>query len=275
MKRILSVFVILVLMFTMITACSETNGNQSEVSQESTDDVQVSSTVEEEDSTVPLETSDVSELETSDVSEPVDLKTSGASESTVPAVLDIDAEDATSYNTKENAVPLGKWVYYQEKNYTSGEYEPLYFRIVRVIRDEAEIQAEIDAYTGIMDFSLTENQARDIEYGILEYEIYFAPDYEAPDYGITAPSVSLRAQALETTGFKTDGGMSYIGIGSSYSLNSGDSNNLPKPGDIMSQKRLFTILKNYDESEYVLATTWYDGEIVTEKARDLYFAIVE
>ena len=57
-------------------------------------------------------------------------------------------------------------------------------------------------------------------------------------------------------------------------MNINDTNR-PKPGDTVSEKSIFTILKNYDESEYVFHLTWYDGEIVTEKARELYFAVTK
>ena len=200
---------------------------------------------------------------------PEPTETAGA---TNPAGLAIDAEDATPYNTKDNAVPLGKWVYIQNKNYTSGEYEPFYIRVTSVIRDQDEIQAALDAYEGNRDFSLSEDLARDIEYGIIEYEIYFSPDYEAREYGITVPSTSFSATPTETSGFRTPGGMSYIGVGGAYDLEYNGRNFNPHPGDTVQERSIFTVLKNYDESEYVLRVNWYDGEIVVENARELYFA---
>jgi hypothetical protein len=186
--------------------------------------------------------------------------------------VDVDAKDANLYNTKENAAPLGQWVTFKSMNFVSDEYEPYYIRIVGVSRDQAEIQKAIDSYSGIMDFSLTDDQARDIEYGIVEYEIYYAPDYTASDNGIIIHSQSMSATALATTGFETDGGMTYIGVGTAYDLGLNGSSYKVKPGEIATQKSLFSILKNYDESEYVFEISWYDGEIVSENARELFLA---
>ena len=255
MKKLFCILIALVLTFSLLTACSGNTSNKSAVSSENLVDTSDTATSPSPD---PAET------------EELESETAKTTSSAGPAVLDVDAQDANLYDTKENAVPLGQWVYYQSKNYTSDQYEPFYVRIIGVSRSQTEIQAAIDSYSGIMDFTLSEDQAKDIEFGIVEYEIYFAPDYAAPDFGITIPSVNLGAIPKEG-GFKTDDGVSYIGIGLVYKLNINGSSFYPKPGDIVHDKGLFTILKNYDESEYLFIIDWYDGEIVTEKARKLYF----
>jgi len=188
-----------------------------------------------------------------------------------PGEMTIEAHDGNLFNEKDKAVPLGEWAFYWDKNFTSGEYEPFYVRIIRVSRDSAEIQAAMDAYSGIMDFTLTDEQAKDIEFGLLEYEVYYAPDYTTPSHGISLPRVSWSALPTETSGFRNADGVAFIGVGSVYGLNITPSNTRFKPGDTVTEKGLFTILKNYDESEYVFRISWYDGEIVAEKARQLYF----
>ncbi len=261
LKRFMLVLPVCVFLFAVIlNGCSASISN--DVSPPTTGTVS-----EQPDKETPQSTEQSDkEEETPQSTEQPEVK-SGSS-----AALEIEAEDANLYNTKENPVPLGKWVCYQAPNYTSDTYEPFYVRIVGVSRDPAEVQAAIDAYDGIMDLTLTEDQARDIEFGIVKYEIYFAPDYSAAEYGITVPTMSWSALSKEG-GFKTDGGMSYIGIGSAYSLGFSDSGDNPQPGDTVPGKSLFTILKNYDESEYLFSNTWYDGEIVSEKARELYFSV--
>lgn len=259
MKKSIGFLLALMLMVPSLTACSGNAADkpvESSETQTETSEPQTSSAVEESEI-----------IETTEATE--------ATEAAQPAVLDIEAEDANLYNTKENAVPLGQWVYYQNKNYTSGEYEPFYVRIIGVSRDEAEIQKALDSYDGIMDLSLSEDQARDIGYGIVEYEIYFDPNYAASEYGITIPNITWNASAIETVGFETDGGMSYIGIGGAYKLRINGSDFYAQPGGIVREKDIFTILKNYDESEYVFHTTWYDGEIEADKARELYFAVTQ
>ncbi len=262
MKKTLCILITLLVMISLLSACSNRQviefperpaAESPEESIEESDEIEVASPQAEAE-------------------EPEE---SGTAKPEGPATLSIDAKDATPYNTKENAVPLGQWVYYQAKNYTSDEYEPFYVRILNVSRDQAEVQTAIDSYSGIMDLSLSEDQARDIEYGIIEYEIYFSPDYTASEYGITVPSIYWSANAIETTGFETDGGMSYIGVGNAYELSDDASNDRPKPGDTVRRKSLFTVLKNYDESEYLFHLTWYDGDIVAEKARELYFAVAQ
>lgn len=253
MKNYLSVLAVLMLTVILFTACS---GKPTDKPDESSAVV----------TTTPEQTEEPSSTE-----EPSVIETEEPKSSDVTNV--VTGQDASQYNTKENAVPLGEWVYYQEKNYTSGEYEPFYIRIVSVTRDQAEIQTALESYKGYTDFTLTEDQARDIEFGMVEYEIYYAPDYSANEYGITINSVRLNATPIDSVGFKTDGGMSYIGIGGTTSLGVNDSGDRPKPGDTITEKSIFTILNNYDENEYLLRMTWYDGEIVAEKERELYFNI--
>jgi|GEM_PF-2113195 hypothetical protein len=280
MKKFLKVVSVFVLVFLLLTACSN-NSSQSEAPQESSDEIDTQVSTQEETEKVTEKatekvTEKVTEAATEELTEqPTEEETKELLETeknVTNAALAIEAEDATFYNTKDNAVPLGQWVYYQAKNFTSGEYEPFYIRIIGVSRDPAEVQAELDSYSGNWDLSLKPDQARDIEYGIVEYEIYFAPDYAASEFGISIPTMSWGAEALETVGFKTDGGTSYIGVGRTYNLNSSERQ---KPGDIVSQKDLFSILKNYDEEEYVFNIDWYDGEITTENARELYLAVTK
>lgn len=270
-KKFIVVTMALLMVFSLAACKNETAGGSLEASASSSE-----ASVEEqvkEDSVSSETEPESSEASEGTVSSEVSEESSEAQKDKAPSVSEVDAKDASEFNTKENAVPLGQWVYYTKENYTSKEFGPFYVRITGVNRDQKAVEAELEAYDGIMDFTLSEDQARDIEYGIVEYEIYFAPDYAASEYGITVPSVSWGASPLEGSGFKTDGGMSYIGVGSEYELSDSSSEGPVHPGSIVSAKGLFSILKNYDESEYVFEMTWYDGEIETENARDLYFAL--
>jgi len=275
MMKMLGILLSIALILVLFTACADTTVDRSdterpeqssEISAETSDSPEVVTTP-------PTIESDVPTKETEESTDSQEPETAVTNKPDSPAISDIEAVDANLYNTKDNAVPLGQWVYYQAKNFTSDEYEPYYVRIIRISRDQAEIQAAIDNYSGYRDFSLTEEQARDIEYRLIEYEIYFSPDYAASDYGISIPTLNWNATPIETAGFRTDGGMSYIGVGGTDSLNINGSSYHPQPGDTVKEKGLFSVLKNYDESEYVFHIGWYDGEIVTEKARDLYLAV--
>lgn len=199
MKKTFPLVLIMILLLLSLASCT---GEPAENQTDSSVNAVESSSIEETKVTSE-ESTELSSEESKEVSE--DEKT------TAPAVSSIEAEDASAYDTKENAAPLGQWVKYVNKNYTSDTYEPFYVRITSVSRDQTAVQSELDSYDGIMDLTLSEDQARDIEYGIVEYEIYFAPDYAASDYGISVPSISWGASPIQTAGFKTDGGMSYIG----------------------------------------------------------------
>lgn len=258
MKKKCLVVSTMMLVFSLLTACSSNNTNVQTDSPASTN-------IEDINSSEPVETT------TSSQQSEEAMSTNELSDSEEPAVLDIGAEDASIYNSEDNAVPLGQWVYYTNKNYASGEYEPLYIRITSVSRDQSDVQSMIESYDGNRDFTLTEEQARDIEYGIVEYEIYFAPDYTAPDYGITVPRISLDASPIGSKTFNTDDGMVYIGLGVSYGIDH-NSSDAAHPGDTISLKSVFSTLKNYDESEYLFKMNWYEGEIETENRRELYFS---
>jgi len=261
----------IVLAIAMVLALAACGGNDNPPATNSPSEINTPADDSADNSTDDLADDSAEDL----ADEPAENSADESSGNLASTLADVDAVDASPYNTKDNAVPLGQWVYYQDKNFESGEYEPFYLRIVRVSRDDTEIQRELDSYSGRRDFSLSEDQARDIEFGLVEYEIYFAPDYTAHERGILTPSVRLSATPIATAGFRTAGGMSYIGVGSTYSLEIRKSDYRSQPGDILREKGLFTVLKNYDESEYVFSVPWYDGEIVAEKARDLYFAAAQ
>ena len=267
MKKYLAVIVALLVLFSLLAACvGENNVEQTRSPAPSTEPSErppATTTSQTEETERPT---DPDEPETSETTSPGPNNGGGTD-------IGMIAEDATPYNTRDNAVPLGKWVYYTAKNYTSDEYEPFYFRIIGVSRDQDEVAEAIDNYTGIWDFSLSEDHARDIEYAILEYEVYFVPEYEASSYGISIPTINVSAYPIHSGSFKTEGGMTYIGVGSAYSLNINGSSHRVQPGETSREKAIFSILKNYDETEYVFRISWYDGEIVTEKSRELYLAI--
>lgn len=259
MKKLLGILLVLILMGSLLTACT---GKDKPTEPATTVEPTETPAATEEPTTEP--TKEVDETE----EEPTKAAESSADDS---AKLAIDAVDGNQYNTMENPVPFGQWVSFTEKNYYSEEYVPFYMRITKVSRDPAEVEAALASYDGYTDLTLSEDQARDMEFALVEYEYYYPPDYQADEYGINPHTISFSADPKYTTGFETEGGMSYIGVGTKYSVDPYSSEN-PKPGDTVPRKDVFTVLKNYDETEYVFQLTWYDGEIDSANARELYFA---
>jgi hypothetical protein len=180
-----------------------------------------------------------------------------------------DVIDALLFDTEENAAPLGQWVALELYNAVSREHEIAHIRFTRIIRDQTEVQRIIDGYTGNWDLSLDEQQARDIEWAVIEYEIHYPDDWTGADWGFTASSPSFNATPIGDTSFRL-GNTAYIGVGSGLCLG-----NMPsdlQPGDTVTLQAIFTVLIAYDDSEYVLMHRWYEGEIEVENARELYFS---
>jgi hypothetical protein len=157
------------------------------------------------------------------------------------------------------------------ENRNIGAYVPNYIRISHIERDQDKVQEAIDSYTGMFDLTLSEDQARDVEWGLIEYETYYPADYVANEWGtISVPSIRFDADPLGTPNFQTDGGQVYIGIGTVYDLRGLNSHpDGAAPGDTALQKCVFTVLKNYDESEYIIKYRWLDEN---DSGHDLYFA---
>lgn len=261
MKKCIALFLALALMFILVAACAEDAENEpGEVVVDPAAPIESEEPETEPESEPETETEPESEPELE--AEPAQPARDGDS--------DIDTLDARDFDSAENAVPLGQWVRFKTRNHVSDESEYIYIRIVSVSRNEAEVQAALDAYDGMWDLTLSEEMARDIEFGLLTYEVHVPSGFSANDWGVTVPSINLRARSLDGGGFRL-GGVSFIGVGSSYSMNINRGSDRPQPGDTITEQSLFSILIAFDESEYIFNFRWYDGEINTENARELYF----
>lgn len=264
MKKPMRMLFALVLMCSLLTACSDRK--KPEPPQATAEPTETPTATAE-----PTETPEETKEETTT---PKAEESTAANQAGGSGDVAIDAVDANQYNTKENPVPLGQWVTFTYENMNTDEYVPFYMRITKVSRDPAEVEATLAAYDGYMDYSLTEDQARDIEFGLVEYEYYYAPDYEPTEYGsITPANISLNAKPISTNVFESEG-VSFIGVGTMYNMNSTFDADI-KPGDTCPRKGIFTVLKSYDESKYVFHYTWYEGKIDSANARDLYFATTQ
>ena len=264
MKKRISLLLALVFIFAMVAACAD--DPQEPPAEPGVDDI------------APPEVDDEPELDLDyepEADEPEDDDSEPELEPITPrgdAPAPGDVLDAKDFDSNENPVPLGQWVAVQVNNPALRDRDYVHVRIVGIISDQDEVQAALDAYEGNRDFTLTDEIARDVEWRIMEFELHFPEEWYAPDRGISSiPSLSFRARPLETTSFRV-GTISFIGVGTSYSLeiNRGAPN--PHPGDTVLERRLFSIVNLYDEGEYTFQFTWYDGEIVAANAWELFFA---
>jgi len=179
--------------------------------------------------------------------------------------------DATPFNTPENAVPLGTWVYLKTRNFESSEPELLHLRITGIIRDADEVERRLETYTGMWVLSLDEEDAQIMEFVIVEFDIRFPEDWSSHERGIRVPSLSLSLRPIATPAFRLDG-TSYIGVGNGYPFRT-LSTEEPHPGDTIHEQTAFAVLKHYDSKDIVVYITWYDGEISNENNRPLYMAV--
>ncbi|MDR2487653.1 MAG: hypothetical protein LBD12_06765 [Clostridiales Family XIII bacterium] len=149
------------------------------------------------------------------------------------------------------AVPFGEWLDIEQP--VSGENYPCKARIVKVLRDQKEVQARIDAYNvdGSRTIEPLEGKDKDLtEYIIIEYEVQFPDDYPTVNFGnkgIANPDISFDAKKNDGEGFVASDGTYYVGMGMNIELGKPSDDELPLPGGTFKGAILLQMLKGFDD----------------------------
>ena len=199
----------------------------------------------------------------------------------------VDALDIKLFDSPENSVPIGQWVSIHIENVESNEFEPIYIRFVRVIRDQTEVQLAIDStpfpfHIEFDDYVKKINElASDVEFRILEVEVHFPQDFSAYycccDYFVGNINFSELGDFSHIRAMTRDGDFirseyeelitarsgPFWGTGTLMRLYSDrlhnwlQVNDIISPGDTVIFPYLFHVLINFDECDYVFDFSFF------------------
>lgn len=179
-------------------------------------------------------------------------ETPAASQSSAALPGDIQPVDTTI----EAPAQLGQWVETMRYSPVDSEYHTVYYRITNVVRGE-EAQAAVDAYNAedhVVQFSTLEND--DIEYCMLQYEVYYPEDFPQEDYGITTVDLNFSVSSPDGGGIKANG-MAYIGLSSVHDISAMPEINEFYAGQTFTEgKAIYAMVKGV--SDYVFEVGYFD-----------------
>ncbi len=165
-------------------------------------------------------------------------------------------EGITPVETSAEApAKLGEWVETMRYSATDSAYHTVYYRITNVVRGEGA-QAAVDAYNAedhVVVFNDLESD--DLEYCMIEYEVYFPADFPQADYGITSVDINFSVASPDGGGIKANG-LSYIGLSSVWDISESPEINEFYAGQTFTEGRaIFAMVKGV--SDYVFEVTYY------------------
>ena len=102
-----------------------------------------------------------------------------------------------------------------------------------------------------------------MEYGLIEYEVYFPEDFPQADYGITSIDINFSVTSPDGGGIKANG-MSYIGLSSVWDISKAPEINEFYAGQTFTEgKAVFAMVKGV--TDYVFEVSYYldDEEYVS------------
>lgn len=158
--------------------------------------------------------------------------------------------------TIDNPAQLGQWVETMRYSPVDSAYHTVYYRITNVVRGE-EAQAAADAYNAeghVIQFSALEDD--NLEYCMLEYEVYFPEDFPQEDYGITTVDIDFSVESPDGGGIEANG-VAYIGLSSVVDISVAPEINEFYAGQTFTEgKAIYAMVKGV--SDYVFEVGYFD-----------------
>lgn len=226
MRKFISLFIVIIMVFSMFACTKSTTEHTIEPTVEPTQEVE---TIEE-----PIvEPTEVPVIEAPNIEY---------------TTVEIDLSDVyTSIDNITNPAKINQWVKTQRYNSVSNNYETIYWRITDITIDCQEVIDKYNSEDHI--YKITPIEKDGLCYYLATYEVYYPVEYTVRELGITNKTLNISVKNPNSGGFEYDG-IVYVGLGSCLDLNSNIDETL-MPGNIYTGKILYTMLK--DEPEYVFS----------------------
>ena len=259
-----------------LTACG--GGNSAKTDSSSADaGSAVSESVEEPEVTEEPEATEEPEV-TEGPEQPDETSPAASGSADVSSAVD------ASTSTDTAGIPVGQWAKIARYATEDECYHTVYARVTKATtftEDAAYIQAAVDANNANgsdwdqIDLASENFQIpSDVEWCLMEYEVYVPEDFPAPDYGMVEPSLSFSEENIGGGGTPSaDGTSTYIGLGTNnFELAVYSDDTKFTPGNTYIFQNLFTMVKGYEN--YAFETSSYPDGMHSDdiSADSMYYA---
>ena len=242
MKKLVALFLCVLLCLSAVGCASEGNNSSQDTPSSSEASSQTSSA--SESSSTPVEEEETSSAPSSPASAPEDIE---------PVETSIDSP-----------AQLGQWVEATRYSAVDKAYHTVYCRITNVVRGA---QDEVDAYNAEDHVVvLSDLEDENLEYCMIEYEVYFPEDFPQQDYGITSVDMNFSVQSPDGGGIEFNGS-AYIGLSTVWDISEAPEINEFYAGQTFTEgKAIFAMVKGV--SDYVFELSYQDSN---EESHAAYF----
>ena len=172
------------------------------------------------------------------------------------------AEITPVQTTIDAPAKIGEWVETKRYSAEDSDYHTVYYRVTNVARGD-EAKKAVDAYNAEDHAVVIGEVEGELEYGLIEYEVYFPEDFPQADYGITSIDINFSVTSPDGGGIKANG-MSYIGLSSVWDISKAPEINEFYAGQTFTEgKAVFAMVKGV--TDYVFEVSYYldDEEYVS------------
>ena len=275
-KRVIAALLAAVLLFAF-TAC----GGESGASQEPASVSSESFGTSDVSSEPPASEAETSESDASQ--EPAQEPDASSETPASGSEPDISSAIDGSTATEESPVPVGQWATIANYSVQDETYHNVYVRVTNVTtssEDAAYVQDAVDrsnangSYYQI-DLSSEDYQVpSDVEWCVLDYEVYVPGDYPSPEYGITEPTMNFSENNIGGGGIPSaDGTSVYLALGTNnFDLQNNPSDMRFSVGNTYSFQILFTMVKGYENYLFELSS-YPDGTHSDNTSADILYYV--
>lgn len=204
---------------------------------------------------------------------PSEASSEASSEGGAAPAGDVDVSGAVdaSATSDTSPVPLGQWAKTARYATEDETYHTVYVRVNKVTTstdDAAYVEEAVALHNQCSyDFAQLDLSAvtlpDDVEFCVMDYEVYVPAEFPTAEYGIVEPSMSFSQSNIGGGGIPAaDGTSVYIGLGSNTEDLATEADPSYQVGNVYAFRNLFTMVKGY--TDYVFEFTSYpDGTVET------------
>ncbi len=228
-------------------------GSESSMSSEETTSEVRSSTVEET-STEVSSSSEETSTEVSSSSEETSIETEPATSS----MAAVNGEETPVLDSEfVSPAAIGDWQIGKRLSTVDNAMHEVYFRVTGVNRNAEDVKSVVDAYNETAESKLVNLSDEFLNYGLIEYEVFFPEDFPASAEGITMANLNFKIADVSGEELEYEG-QTFAGVADTIDVTE-ESETVRTPGSLYEGKSVFKIFDTVEEFSIVLRY-FSDGE---------------
>ncbi|HZK34454.1 MAG TPA: hypothetical protein VFD33_04010 [Bacillota bacterium] len=162
-------------------------------------------------------------------------------------------------SSKEAPAKIGDWLETMRYSAVGREDHTVYYRITNIIRYNDQVQTALDAWNDADHLRVFDPlEADELEYCMIEYEVYYPEDFPQEDWGISSVDIGFSVVSPTGGGIEANG-MAYIGLSSVYDISDKPEINEFYAGQTFTDGRAVFIMVE-DVADYVVETSYFPDD---------------